>query len=69
MSDLPEGTAERVFNCAVCGDLFVTFTSEAEMNRELLDSGMDTEDQGLHSVCDDCYEVVMAKAREQGIVP
>ena len=69
MTDLPNVPAERVFACAVCGDMFVTFTPEAEVNRELLDSGIDTADQGLHSVCDDCYEVVMAKAREQGIVP
>lgn len=69
MSDLPKTPAERVFNCAICGDLFVTFTTEAEANRELLESGIGTEEEDLHSVCDSCYEMAMKLARASGEIP
>ena len=57
------------FVCAVCGKACITFTTEAEANRELLDSGIPTTGEELLSACDDCYEVVMRKAREAGVVP
>ena len=52
----------RTFTCAICGHPYATFTTEAEANREFLESGQNTEGQELHSVCDGCYELVMAKA-------
>lgn len=58
----------RTFVCAACGKPCLTETTEVEANRELLESGQDTEGQGLHSVCDDCYELVMRRARQQGML-
>lgn len=59
----------REFVCAVCGQVRLTTTTEAEANRELLSSGISTDaDSNLVSACDDCYQVVMAKAREQGLL-
>lgn len=57
------------FVCAVCGRQCVTATTEAEANRELLESGIPTTGEELLSACDDCYEVVMRKAREAGVIP
>jgi uncharacterized cysteine cluster protein YcgN (CxxCxxCC family) len=57
------------FVCAVCGQPCLTHTTEAEANRELLESGMPmSENTTLHSVCDRCYTAVMTKAREQGLL-
>lgn len=58
----------RQFSCAVCGGTFLTDTTEAEANGELLESGIKTEGTELLSTCDDCYQVVMAKAQELGLL-
>ncbi len=58
----------RTFVCAVCGALCLTNTTEAEANRELLASGIRTDQANLVSACDTCYEIVMNKAREMGLV-
>jgi hypothetical protein len=57
----------RGFTCARCGEDCMTATKEADANRELLDSGQDTS-TGITSVCDDCYEYVMAQARADGLL-
>lgn len=53
----------RQFTCAVCGTECLTTTTEAEANREFLDSGMNSGNTELLSACDECYRVVMTKAR------
>ena len=58
----------RTFVCAVCGVPFLTNTTEAEANRELLTSGIRTDQAELLSACDPCYEVVMTRARELGLL-
>lgn len=58
----------RQFSCAVCGGTFLTDTTEAESNAELLASGVETEGSELLSTCDDCYQVVMKKARDLGLI-
>ena len=58
----------RTFVCAVCGALCLTDTPEADVNRELLTSGIRTDQAELLSACDPCYEVVMSRARELGLL-
>lgn len=58
----------REFTCDVCGQPCVTITTEAEVNEELLHSGIQTEDAELLSACDTCYTVVMTRAREMGLL-
>jgi hypothetical protein len=58
----------REFICAVCHRPYVTDTTEAEANRELLDSGIPTTDCQLLSACDECYQIVMRRAREMGLL-
>jgi len=59
----------REFDCAVCGGHYLTATLESEVMREFLDSGIDTNgDSELLSVCDVCYDAVMRRAREQGVI-
>lgn len=48
----------RSFVCAICGLGYRTDTSEADMNREFLNSGL-TSGATLLSACDSCYEQVM----------
>lgn len=57
----------RQFQCARCGDICTSTTTEAEANREFLTSGQGV-GTGISSVCDECYEYVMAKAREDGLL-
>jgi hypothetical protein len=54
----------RHFRCAVCGLTYHTDTTEAEMNRELLNSGM-TSGAALLSACDTCYEQAMNFSRRE----
>lgn len=62
-------TEHRTFVCAVCGALCLTDTPEAEANRELLNSGIRVkDDSNLVSACDSCYQVVMNRARQLGLV-
>lgn len=59
----------REFDCAVCGGHFITTTLEVEANREFLNSGIEPSgDSELLSVCDVCYDAVMRRAREQGVI-
>jgi hypothetical protein len=53
----------RTFVCAVCGLRYSTDTSEAEMNRELLNSGI-TSGAALLSACDTCYKASRGTDRE-----
>ena len=53
----------RSFQCAVCGLTYRTETTEAEMNRELLNSGITTSGATLLSACDSCHEQVMKASR------
>lgn len=55
------------FVCALCGADCLTTTTEAEANREFLNSGIKGSG-GLCSVCDDCYTVAMSRARELGLL-
>ena len=64
---LGERTVYRQFECARCGDECMTATSEADANREYLQSGQATS-SGISSVCDDCYEYVMTRARADGLL-
>jgi hypothetical protein len=57
----------RAFTCACCGAECQTTTTEAEANREYLESGQ-TSGSGVSSVCDDCYPKLMAYAREKGLL-
>lgn len=52
----------RTFQCAVCGLTYRTETTEVEMNREFLNSGM-TSGAALLSACDTCHEQVMRTSR------
>lgn len=54
----------REFTCALCGNAYVTRTTSAEKNRELVASGKDTS-SGLATVCDSCYQ----RAKDLGVVP
>lgn len=60
------------FSCARCGQTFHTDTTEADMNRELLRTfpqrSMFSDDDQLVSVCDTCYELVLANARADGLI-
>lgn len=59
----------REFDCAVCGGHFITATLESEVMQEFLKSGIETDgDSELLSVCDVCYDAVMRRAREQGVL-
>lgn len=49
----------RHFICAVCGLTYRTETTEVEINREFLNSGM-TSGGALLSACDFCHEIVKA---------
>lgn len=52
----------RSFTCAVCGLTYRTETTEVEMNREFLNSGI-ASGATLLSACDDCYGAVMKASR------
>jgi hypothetical protein len=52
----------RHFTCAVCGLTYHTDTTEVEMNREFLNSGI-TSGAALLSACDTCHEQVMKASR------
>lgn len=52
----------RSFKCAVCGLGFSTDTSEVDINREFLNSGI-ISGATLVSACDDCYALVMKTSR------
>ena len=45
----------RHFVCAVCGLTYKTTTTEVEMNKEFLNSGI-TSGAALLSACDSCYD-------------
>lgn len=64
---LGERVVYRQFTCARCGALCSTSTTEAEANREYLNSGQD-DSSGIASVCDDCYKYVMERAKEDGLL-
>lgn len=63
-----ERVAYRGFSCARCGADCMTTTTEAEANREYLKSQQPDSD-GIASVCDDCYDYVMTRARADGLIP
>lgn len=44
-----------------------TTTTEAEANREYLNSGQN-DGSGIGSVCDECYEHIMERARADGLL-
>lgn len=48
----------RRFECGVCGRGYITDTSEVDINREFLNSGIISDT--LVSACDDCYALVKA---------
>lgn len=52
----------RSFECAVCGRGYSTDTSEVDINREFLNSGI-ISSATLVSACDDCYALVMRASR------
>lgn len=52
----------RRFECAVCGRGYITNTSEVDINREFLNSGI-ISDSPLVSACDDCYALVTKTSR------
>ena len=52
----------RTFMCAVCGLRYSTDTTEVEMNREFLNSGI-TSGAALLSACDTCHEQVKKASR------
>lgn len=52
----------RTFVCAVCGLGFRAVNTEAEANREFLNSGI-TSGATLLSACDECYALVMKASR------
>jgi hypothetical protein len=52
----------RHFDCAVCGLTYRTDTTEVEMNREFLNSGI-TSGAVLLSACDTCHEQAMKSSR------
>lgn len=57
------------FTCDVCGRPCLTKTTEAEANREFLESGIKTDENSqLLSACDDCYAAVMTRAKQMGLV-
>ncbi|WP_156749642.1 hypothetical protein [Mycobacterium sp. E1747] len=58
----------RQFQCAYCGAQWTTTTTEAEANREYLASGQPASTTGISSVCDDCYEYLMARAQQDGLL-
>ena len=49
----------RSFQCQVCGLTYRTETTEVEMNKEFLNSGI-TSGATLLSACDTCHEQVKA---------
>ena len=55
----------RSFQCAVCGLGYRTDTSEAEMNREFLQSGI-ASGASLLSACDECYSLAMRTSPGRG---
>lgn len=61
-------TAVREFTCAVCGAICLTTMTEAEVNREFLNSGIQADGSALLSACDDCYRQVMSEARDKGLL-
>ncbi len=60
-------TARRQFTCAHCGALYATTTTEDEANREFLASGQ-SGSSGISSVCDDCYQHLMVRAKADGLL-
>jgi hypothetical protein len=65
---LGERVIYRQFTCARCGEPCMTTTTEAEANREYLESGQ-TATAGISSVCDDCYEYLITRAKADGLIP
>lgn len=67
-----ERVAYRGFTCARCGAACATTSTEAEANRELVQNFPNGAVMGdtdeLVSVCDDCYDYVMTRARSDGLV-
>ncbi len=61
-------TARRQFTCARCGEVCTTTTTEAEANREFLASSQPDDSSGIVSVCDDCYEHIIARAKADGLL-
>jgi hypothetical protein len=57
----------RSFQCARCGADCMTSTTEADANREFLGSGINDGSE-IRSLCDDCYEYVMTRARADGLL-
>ena len=49
----------RSFQCQVCGLTYKTTTTEVEMNKEILNSGI-TSGAPLLSACETCHEQVTA---------
>lgn len=64
---LGERVVCRGFTCARCGSSCMTSTTEVEANREFLQSGQPAS-EGIASVCDDCYEYLMARAAADGLL-
>ena len=67
-AEVKSGSPWRWFQCAACGDLCLTRTTEAEANREFLASGLPNDSSGIASVCDECYERAMARAEALGLL-
>jgi hypothetical protein len=59
------------FTCARCGEDFTTPEgwTEADSNREYLRSGQDHIPGGVSRVCEDCYAIIMGRARADGLLP
>lgn len=60
--------AYHQFTCARCGGEFISPTTEAQLNRELLNSGQPMS-SGISEVCDDCYRYVIGRAKADGLIP
>lgn len=56
---------KRHFVCYLCHEVF---TSQGTVIEPAPDSEDGDEDEGTFSVCDDCSEIVMARARAAGLI-
>ena len=56
-----------LYTCALCKDEFRKTTSEEEMVKEFEENFGPMENEDIVSLCDDCYDLFMKRAREEGL--
>ena len=49
------------YTCAECGDAFTSDTTDEEIEREVAEVWGEIPEENRRTVCDDCFQVILAR--------